>query len=99
MKEKLIFKEPLYWKISHSSEIEQHINWLSDVIRGRKEISEYLSAMEPCNYDKDVNLTYEGFVFYRSFGEYYDYSKIKTQEFYKTHKYRERNIQYLITLH
>ena len=44
-------------------------------------------------------IDYEGFIFYRILSDgTIDYSKIKTEEYYKAHKFHEYNVKYLMDL-
>jgi uncharacterized protein with ACT and thioredoxin-like domain len=50
-------------------------------------ITQYLSTFD-----------FEGFVIYREINGIYDYNKIKTRPYYKSHKYKIENIEYLSSL-
>lgn len=108
------FYEPLWWNIQNGKEIEQMMIDLSETIRNpNKIIAEKLYfEKHPLNITNKVpskltklneTLDYEGFVFYRKIHgsgscTIYDYSKIKTIEYYKSHKLRDENIAYLVEL-
>lgn len=100
------FKEPLYWKISHACEVEKIFTNLTLCIRNKITRAEFLKIHVPDNkfmsFD-NVNILknffdFEGFVFYRKFGNFLSYSKIKTEEFYKSHKFKIENVKYLVDL-
>jgi hypothetical protein len=96
--------EPLYWNISHTVEVEKLLTDLTKCARGMCTVDEFLLMNPPKNtglYTK--HLDYEGFVFYRIYTnsdetKKYVYSKIKTNEYYKAHKFRQENIGYLLEL-
>lgn len=102
------FSEPLWWRIESSVQIEQMFEQLSITIRSknrREAEKEFLQKFKPNNEYSNINdhndseFDYEGFVFYTLIpninGTIYDYSKIKTEEYYKSHKLRDSNVPYL----
>jgi Ni2+-binding GTPase involved in maturation of urease and hydrogenase len=97
---KIDIEEPLYWKTSHSVEIENMFTDLSKCIREQMTNDEFLKIHVPSNIRLPTNkyFDYEGFVFYATFDNELDYSKIKTEEYYKSHKFRVENIVYLLEL-
>jgi len=101
---KVGFDEPLWWKVQHTNEIDSLLTDLSKCIRNKLTTTEFLKQHPPNN--KTISdphscyLDYEGFVIYtQSKPDTYDYGKIKTEEYYKAHKYRVENVAYLIELH
>jgi len=89
--------EPMYWVISHAKDIEGIMDDLSKVIRQKITIEKFLELHPIANkYETLKYIDWEGFVFlYKS---KYMYSKVKTIEYYKCHKYRPENIKYLMEL-
>jgi len=86
------WEQPLYWKISKSTEVEKMINDLNLVMQGSIKESDFYNNFPPHNSFPSVNnyIDYEGFVFYRVLSDgTYDYSKIKTNSYYVAHKLRE----------
>lgn len=121
------FDEPIWWKVSHSKDVEYILADLTKCIRNlsKSENSrqEFLQKHKPSNRfpfkcatrmvpvelnlgsndtkatnDLEVTFDYEGFVFYRETDNGLDYSKIKTEEYYKSHKYKTENVKYLMEL-
>lgn len=97
------FKEPAYWNIEQSSQIDDMMKSLSDVIWKRKTVCEFYETYPPTNSNNDQIIDYEGFILsipVRSFNDDYDYecNKIKTEEYYKGHKLKDNNIPYLCEL-
>lgn len=90
--------EPMWWQINHSDQIENILTSLTEAIRGKLD---FLEVHKPSNRHqlRNTEYDYEGFVLYRILenGEL-DYNKIKTEEYYKTHKYKAKNMNYLIEL-
>ena len=105
------FEQPLYWKISHATQIENLMKDLTRIIHKEISVNEFFDLNKPNNIHMsslmlpgtegaEVTMIpdYEGFVFYREVNGRYDYSKIKTEEYYKSHKFHEDNVSYLIRL-
>jgi hypothetical protein len=99
------FKEPLWWKINNGNKVSDMLNDLSSCLRThdrQKEESNFLKKYVPDNkYNNKLDtFHYEGFVLYSRNGiaNEYDYNKVKTEEYYKAHKYRKENITYLSEL-
>jgi hypothetical protein len=103
------FSQPLWWRTYNTNMIENMTNDLSNVICNKITSYEYLEKYKPSNHDfvlnKNTNyyLDYEGFVFYRNKNivnkiMQVDYSKIKTNEYYISHKFKHENIDKLIAL-
>jgi len=96
-----IFEEPLYWNVDNTTTINRMINGLTDIIYERTTVVDYLNTYPPSNtprYSTNV-IDYEGFVFYiHVSGNEWDYSKIKTQAYYKLHKIKDININYILEL-
>jgi adenylate kinase family enzyme len=98
---KLDLAEPLWWEVNHTKEIEAMFIGLTQVIWCNSTIEEYMAKFVPNNKNKfDKYLDYEGFVFYADVNGdgKLDYSKIKTEEYYKAHKFKHDNIDYLFKL-
>ena len=93
-------EEPLWWQVSHSKEIESMLTDLTLCIRNKMEEKKFLEIHPNSNKYKVTNFSfdYEGFVFYADFNGVLDYGKIKTNEYYNSHKYRAGNIKYLMEL-
>jgi hypothetical protein len=90
--------EPLYWMITNTKMIESMLTDLSLVIRKRMTEGEFLDKYPPNNaYDTMLYFDWEGFVGLRT-DRNYDYFKIKTEEYYNSHKFTYSKIPYLIDL-
>uniref|UniRef100_A0A6C0EER9 HD domain-containing protein n=1 Tax=viral metagenome TaxID=1070528 RepID=A0A6C0EER9_9ZZZZ len=90
--------EPLYWFVENTKTIENMLSDLTLVIRSKMTKEEYLDKYKPHNsYFTSGEFDYEGFVGLRH-KHNYDYCKIKTEEYYNSHKFRQSNIPYLIEL-
>ena len=98
-----IFTQPMWWKISHAKKVEDLLISLSMIIRQELTEDEFIANFPPDNQTilpVNAYFDYEGFIFYRTLpGGKIDYSKIKTEEYYKAHKFHESNIKYLMSLH
>lgn len=94
------FEQPLYWKINHATQIENLMKDLTKIIHKEISVADFFDRNKPDNIHLPSLMfpDYEGFVFYREVGGRYDYSKIKTEEYYKSHKFHEDNVSYLIRL-
>jgi hypothetical protein len=90
--------EPLYWMITDTKIIESMLTDLSLVIRKRLTEGEFLDKYPPNNtYDTLLYFDWEGFVGLRTDCNY-DYFKIKTEEYYNSHKFTYSKIPYLVDL-
>lgn len=108
------FDQPLWWEIKNSTEITNMIERMEDLIFKRITKQEYLTMFKPMNkiFDSDTAIIdYEGWVFMKIATFKIDdidhlsvdipmtiYSKIKTIAYYKSHKFKARNILYLTIL-
>lgn len=97
------FDEPICWKISHSDQIVEMLKDLELELRKNISKEEFLNKYAELMITKihkphDVIFDYEGFVIYTKNEECFDYGKIKTNMYYKSHKLDKKNIQYLINL-
>ena len=93
------FDEPIWWHITHSKQIEQMLTDLSKCIRNTLTREEFI-VLHPHGNKKVKHLMFdhEGFVFYADIDGVLDYSKVKTTEYYMSHKFRIQNIKYLMEL-
>jgi hypothetical protein len=106
------WETPLCWKINHTKQVDEMINGLSEIIREELTENNFIKKFPPINNTSQV-FDYEGFVFFTKIFESYpiglnteikdldydiDYGKIKTEEYYKSHKFREQNIDFLLSL-
>jgi hypothetical protein len=97
-----IFTQPMWWKISHGREVDDLLISLSMIIRQKITKEEFLAKF-PINNNTalpvNAYIDYEGFIFYRLLPNgRVDYSKIKTEEYYRTHKFKDSNVEYLMDL-
>jgi uridine kinase len=96
------FQEPMFWNVTHSLEIEAMLANLGKLMRKQISEQEFLNQHKMSNRNPPTNqyIDYEGFVFYTSASqtEKYVYSKIKTEEYYKSHHFKEANIPFLLML-
>lgn len=97
-----IFEEPNYWSITHSNEIETIMDNLTKVIRGTITYDNFLSLHKPKN-NITKEMHFEGFVLFTPFEQdnkkiFYDYNKLKTIEYYNSHKYNPSKFDYLLEL-
>ena len=101
-----IFLEPLWWKISSTTEINLMLSDIELCIKGYITSQEYIKKYIPYNIDSykdnDINIDYEGFVFYTPYLDgtniEYDYHKIKSTTYYKAHNFKTKNIDYLLDI-
>jgi hypothetical protein len=125
------FEEPLWWRITHTSQIDKIMNSESDYIWGRITKEQHLRECPPSNVGFDINNTAivnsviidrEGGVLNKirhypladplhktacrlAFEHYgknlpeISYSKVKGEEYYRTHKPNiQRDLEYLLNL-
>jgi hypothetical protein len=86
-------KEPSFWVISHTNEINALIESINNVIVGKLTKEQFYDLYNPSNkFDFEQIIDYEGFVTYslkrNEFGSL-NYNKIKTDMYYKMHKPRK----------
>ncbi|MBA42612.1 MAG: hypothetical protein CMF62_01305 [Magnetococcales bacterium] len=96
------FSEPVYWKFSHADQICDIFGAISTVISSDITIDEFWDNYPPLN---NINtrdewiFDYEGFVSYTVLEDgTYDYAKMKTIEYYFSHKFHIKNIPKLLNL-
>ncbi len=97
------WEQPFWWKINNSSQIENMLLDIDNILNNKITQCEYLEKYIPNNYTPPVNncFDYEGFVFYRDFNienMALDYSKIKTKIYYLAHKFRPSNVDTLLKM-
>lgn len=95
-----LFKVPVWWEIYSVDEITNMADSLSDVIRSKITVAEYMELYPP-SVDLSADSTYfdsEGFVLYVENDGKWINSKIKSIEYYNAHKYRADKNDYLIDL-
>jgi len=108
------FDEPLWWKIDNSSQISAMMISMEDLIFGKITKHQYLELYKPMNSTFDIDtaiIDFEGWVLMKIASiESTDpdhlsvkclitiYSKIKTLAYYNSHKFKERNVPYLMEL-
>jgi hypothetical protein len=89
------FKEPAFWNFKSSAEIDAFLRDIDDVAFGRMTVQTFFARHPPLNkFSYDLVVDFEGLVVYdllRSLS----YAKIKTDTYYKCHKFHECNIQFL----
>ena len=92
------FIEPAFWNVKSTEEMDQLVRSVGDVIYRRITIEEFYKRHPPANrHGYLMVIDYEGFVVYdRARGD--SYAKIKTDEYYIAHKFRECNVSKLIAL-
>lgn len=108
--ENIKIEEPLYWKVEHTHQVNTLLDDLEYVINGKNTKEEFLTKNIPSNthYDKNDDLDFEGFVFFTenikknssnddNYKEY-GYNKIKTLAYYKSHLFKLKNVDYLLSI-
>jgi hypothetical protein len=94
------FYEPMWWEVTHASQIEKIMENLSKCMRKVITEDEFLELHKPNNKVLDnKTFDYEGFVFYRGEKYNFDYNKIKTEEYYRAHNFQPNNVPYLLQLY
>jgi hypothetical protein len=97
----ITWDQPMYWQITTAKDVESMMHDLSRVIRGDLTDREYLQLHPPVNLStvRFPYLDYEGWILYRELPDgTLDYSKIKTNEYYVSHKFRLQNIPILLAI-
>lgn len=92
-------KEPSFWKITHTNEINSLIDSINSVITGKMTKAEFYQTYPPSNmFGFEQIIDYEGFVTYslerNEFGSL-NYNKIKTDMYYKMHKPRKEFMEFI----
>ena len=90
------FSEPLYWRILTIADVNRLITDLGLVIRGRMSRAEFLKSNPPSG-GHGSPLDFEGYVLLRKMLIGYDYSKLKTVEYYVAHSSKS-NIDALLEI-
>ncbi|ATZ80285.1 hypothetical protein BMW23_0227 [Bodo saltans virus] len=98
------FREPCWWKISKSSQVNAMIELIDSVLHGNITIQDFFTSFPP-NKPRDtydiIDFDCEGFVIYTpstNGNNLFEYNKIKTNSYYSAHKFHFNNIDLLITL-
>ena len=102
------FDQPLCWKVSHAKEVEALAKDLSRSIMGELNDDEFIHLHPPYTPNttsithvqrRPQQLDYEGWILYRELSDgTLDYSKIKSEEYYKCHKFHINNIPILLSI-
>lgn len=105
------FTQPLYWNISTTKNVEDLMIGLHEVMTGKISVNEFLIFYRPENTltnDVIYYLDYEGFVLFTPtlstdvkslmVNWNMNYSKIKTPEYYWSHKFKPQNVMKLLEL-
>jgi hypothetical protein len=95
-----IFLEPLWWKITNTTQINSMMEMLGQIIFGEISAQQFLERFPFSNTGFfDLLLDFEGFIIYTDNGEGgYEYNKLKTEPYYISHKFRPENIPTLIRI-
>lgn len=95
------FDQPMFWKINHAIQVEEMMKDLSRVISGEISSHNYFE-LHPYNNitpPKNLHIDFEGWIMYRELSDgTLDYSKIKSEEYYVSHKFKEQNIPKLVSI-
>lgn len=92
------FVEPAFWEVKTTNAMDQLVCSVGDVIHGRLTVEGFYTRHPPANKHGYLSvIDYEGFVVY-DVERNDSYSKIKTDEYYKGHKFHEENVPALIAL-
>jgi hypothetical protein len=92
------FNEPPYWNVTNVSDMDSLIQDVDGYIFKKITMVQFYESHPPSNKFKyDFVIDCEGFVVYDTLRNN-SYGKIKTDCYYKSHKLRENNIQFLIEL-
>lgn len=92
------FIEPAFWYVKSTLEMDQLVRSIGDVIYRRITKAQFYERHPPANkYGYEMVIDYEGFVVY-DLARNDSYSKIKTDEYYDAHKFREKNVLKLCEL-
>ena len=106
-----IWDQPMCWPIKHTREAESMILDIGNIIREKITEKEFIKKYKPINKMASCTFDYEGFVFFTNiqntdpiglekleFDYDVDYGKIKSEEYYKCHKLKEENIDFLLSI-
>jgi len=95
-------KEPSFWIVSHTEQINSLIQSIDNVIKGQITIKEFYETHPPSNkFHFEQIIDYEGFVTYsmkRDENRSLNYNKIKTDIYYKMHKPRKEYMSFIIEM-
>jgi hypothetical protein len=92
------FIEPAFWRVKSTEEMDQLVRSVGDIIYRRITVNEFYERHPPANvHGFMMVIDYEGFVVY-DVARDDSYAKIKTDEYYICHKFREGNVSKLIAL-
>ena len=118
------FEEPLWWNVSHASQVDVIMDVLGKMILGEVTKREFLALFLPMNKDFDINndehilravIDFEGWVgmkfptFPVTDGDHLEvsraldtpytvYCKLKSEAYYRAHKFHKSNLAYLAKL-
>lgn len=92
----IIFKQPIYLKVNKTKQVFEIMDDMDKVVMGDMTHTEFMKKYFPNNMDYPIHM--EGWVFLMPYNDGYDYSKIKTNLYYKCHKVRDNNIKELLSL-
>jgi hypothetical protein len=98
------FKEPMWWFVDKSSQINAMMERIDAVLNGEIDIQQFFEEFPPVNSLPTNQYSFtdfdcEGFVIYTSRQDgTLEYNKIKTNSYYSAHKFRPENIGTLVAL-
>ena len=112
------FEEPLWWTITHASQVDNMLDDINNIIFGKFTKNDFLLKFPPANRTFDISsaiIDFEGWVAMKFATCHITdsnhrtvindlgipltiYSKIKTEVYYRAHKFNATNIPYLMEL-
>ena len=92
-----IFTQPFFYRINNTGEAYRLMHELDEVVLGVRSTDQFLTNFLLDEFTSQV-VHPEGFVLLTPIDGTYDYSKIKTQMYYKCHNVRDKNVKQLLEL-
>ena len=93
---KHIISHPVYLKVNNTNDVFNIMKDLNKVVFDKMETDEFMKKYFPQNLNYPLHP--EGFIYLHSIKNNFDYSKIKLPVYYKCHKIRDDNMEYLFNL-
>ena len=93
-----IFEEPYYWK-TNINKVSEMLENLEGIVKGKINKNEYINKYKPINKNNlEKEFDYEGFILYNKNNEKWLYSKVKTNIYYRCHKFKIKNINKILDI-
>ncbi len=93
---KIVFNQPVFMPFSNTTQVFEIMDDMDKVVLGEMSHKDFMTKYFPDKLDYPIHM--EGWVLLTPTGSTFDYSKIKTNLYYKCHKVKDENVDELLRL-